>query len=235
MTKTTQYKWFKIHTCPDENAEHESPRNRDNLGKVVMFFNNYSYPNELDIDKNNQNNREGLKIDLLKLEYDVVKPIYLLSHSGHTIKTTPFSCNWDSWQVWFIAAKIPEGSSFQKVEAILIQEIKVYDQRIRWDYYEFEIKELAEVSGGYDDEEAALMEAKATIDDHIKTNNTNVYEYEIELRVTREIRIEAKSEDDAQDALDSEDYKTITESCDEIINKKLLSTKRKYDEQNSET
>jgi len=61
-----------------------------------------------------------------------ILPLYLYDHSGITISTSPFGCNWDSGQVgWvFITNQTikEEGIDESKVEEYLKSEVETYDQ-----------------------------------------------------------------------------------------------------------
>lgn len=79
-------------------------------------------------------------------------PIFLYDHSGQTIRTTPFSCNWDSGQVgWIYTTKeriqkvCGEDPKFLEKEWVLknlTQEVTLYDQWITGDIWQFELIEL---------------------------------------------------------------------------------------------
>lgn len=75
-------------------------------------------------------------------------PLYLYDHSGITMRTTPFSCPWDSGQVGFIyvsRAKAAEewGANYIDVRVLagLLREVETYDQYLTGEVYEFEIEE----------------------------------------------------------------------------------------------
>lgn len=75
-------------------------------------------------------------------------PLYLYDHSGLTMRTTPFSCPWDSGQVGFIyvsRAKAAEewGANYIDVRVLagLLREVETYDQYLMGDVYGFEIEE----------------------------------------------------------------------------------------------
>ena len=75
-------------------------------------------------------------------------PLYLYDHSGITMRTTPFSCPWDSGQVGFIyvsRAKAAEewGADYidARVLACLVSEVEEYDQYLTGDVYGYEIEE----------------------------------------------------------------------------------------------
>jgi hypothetical protein len=83
----------------------------------------------------------------------VMLPLYLYDHSGITMNTTGFSCPWDSGKVGYIIAtkemiraeygikRINKGL-LEKIEQYLIGEVKIYDQYISGDVYNFLIEDM---------------------------------------------------------------------------------------------
>lgn len=73
----------------------------------------------------------------------IVLPLYLYDHSGITMRTSPFSCPWDSGQVGFIYATFDQiktetagGRGSRKLaEKILKGEVETYDQYLTGDVY----------------------------------------------------------------------------------------------------
>jgi len=69
----------------------------DSFGKMICFHKRY-----------NLGHKHGYSLEsfqaFLKANENsiVVLPLYLYDHSGITMKTTPFSCQWDSGQVGYI-------------------------------------------------------------------------------------------------------------------------------------
>jgi len=124
----------------------ESPREWDNLGKMVCFHSGYDLG-----DKHNHNHKDFYALQERK---DVViLPLYLYDHSGITMATTPFNCRWDSGQVGFIYAThemirehIQVGRVTEKireqVKGYLEGEVETYDQYIRGDVYYFNIEKV---------------------------------------------------------------------------------------------
>lgn len=89
-------------------------------------------------------------------------PVYMYSHSGVTIATTPFSCRFDSGQVGFIYVskkkaanaygyKRPCKALADRVVSCLNDEIKTYDQYLAGEVYLVELEYLGEteVVGGF--------------------------------------------------------------------------------------
>lgn len=86
----------------------------------------------------------------------IMLPLYLYDHSGLTMNTTGFSCQWDSGQVgWIYASKedaLKEfgGKSFtastrQKAEARLRSEVEVYDTYLSGECYGYELYKNGEL------------------------------------------------------------------------------------------
>jgi len=131
----------------DENPE--SPREWDNLGTMVCFHGNYNLG-----DKSDFENAEQLE-NFIENENTliVILPIYLYDHSGISISTNtdyPFNCNWDSGKVGYIYVtkkqvmkeydvKTITKKTLEKVKAVLLSEIKVYDQYVRGEVYGYTI------------------------------------------------------------------------------------------------
>jgi len=86
----------------------ESPREWSNLGTFIMQHNRYEFGDC--IFKTNNNNislKEDFKYHLKEVENcsindTIYLPVYMYDHSGVTISTTPFNCNWDSGQIGYI-------------------------------------------------------------------------------------------------------------------------------------
>ncbi len=136
----------------------ESPREWDNLTKIIAFGKHRHLGDKHEINSNHFADWDENKAGVMK-EYDVaiIKPIYMYSHSGSTISTSPFSCSWDSGQLgWIIITKedlrnnwgIKRISKKYRLMAdnILEAEVETLDQYIRGDVYGFEIEDEDENS-----------------------------------------------------------------------------------------
>ena len=95
---------------------------------------------------------------LLKVleEYGAVLPLYLYDHSGITMSTYPFSCQWDSGQVgyaalsrWGYRLSVNKGK-FDKsnAEDIIRSEVNAYDEYLKGESYSIEY--LQRTAEGYD-------------------------------------------------------------------------------------
>jgi len=136
------------------NDSDSDSREWDNLGKMVCFYNGYSLGDKHDLKQDDFNSWDALSKHIIKEEKAVViLPIYMYNHSGITIRTTPFGCQFDSGQVGFIYTttdKIKENFSVKKVTKKLIdkviemlkQEVKTYDDDLTGNVYSFSLVEI---------------------------------------------------------------------------------------------
>lgn len=116
----------------------------------------------------------------LELEAEV-SPLYLYDHSGLSIRTTPFSCRWDSGQVGFaiiFKSQIEKGWGTlenwrETADRVIEGEVKVYDDYLTGNVYGFEVyvdDEIADSCYGFygDVDEYILGEAKSSAEYHIE-------------------------------------------------------------------
>lgn len=129
-----------------------SPREWDNLGTMVCFHNRYDLGDKHSYNADDYSSWEEMEKAILKQEGrgTVILPLYLYDHSGITMRTSPFSCSWDSGKVGFIltnkktilsefGGKIVTKKVREKVEGILEGEVEVYTQYIEGEVYGFQI------------------------------------------------------------------------------------------------
>ena len=150
--KIVNYKRFDIEYWYDEYSE--SPRNWDNVGKMICFHKNYDLG-----DKHDFNSPDDLMEFLKDNDKNLVYlPIYAYEHGGITINTAPFSCRWDSGQVGVIYAdknKLKEYGykTDDEIEGVLNNEVKTFDYYLRNECYGFTLYddegEVLESVGGF--------------------------------------------------------------------------------------
>jgi hypothetical protein len=138
---TNGNKRLEIHS--DDSPQ--SPREWDNLGTMYCFHRRYGFG-----DKHGLTVEQASKIEDSS-DY-IALPIYMYDHSGQTIKTTPFSCPWDSGKLGFIAVskekvrkeynwKVITKARKALIENYLKGEVETYDTYIRGDVYGFKLFE----------------------------------------------------------------------------------------------
>ena len=139
----------------EQDSSPDSPRTWDNLGTMVCFHKRYNLGDKTDYRSSDYDSWDELKQGIIDNEGEVViLPLFLYDHSGITISTTPFSCNWDSGQVGFIFVskhKIKkEGIDETKVLDYLKGEVETYDQYLTGDVWGYRIYEVETCSMGHE-------------------------------------------------------------------------------------
>jgi len=153
IIKTIKKDGYTINISYDEFAE--SPREWDNIGKMVCWHKRYNLgdqqpkcsPDEflmsLAQDINDGINDESTQEDIDKIlqENYLILPLYLYDHSGITMRTYPFSCPWDSGKVGFIYAYLLHDNAYdiEKLREKLVGEVEIYNQFLQGDVYLYQI------------------------------------------------------------------------------------------------
>jgi len=130
---------IEIHTDDDP----ESPREWDNLGKILYTSDRYTLGDE-------RVSTEEIK-DILARKDVIVLPVFAYIHSGVALSTAPFSCSWDSGQCGIIyverEAVLKEWSRKRltkkltnKIEDILRAEIQTYNEFLSGEVYGYVVK-----------------------------------------------------------------------------------------------
>lgn len=187
---------FLIEVEQDESPE--SPRDWDNLGKMICFHGRYNLGDKHDYNSDDYSGWEEQRKDIEKNEdVCVILPLYLYDHGGITISTTPFSCRWDSGQIGWVyvsKSKVREEYSVKritqdiidKVTKILEGEVKTYDTYLRGEVYGYRIfkveecnlghehKNLVESSWGYYGDDECMTEAESIVNNYIEHNMKSV-------------------------------------------------------------
>lgn len=176
---------YKIET--DEYPD--SPREWDNVTTMVCFHNRYNLGDKHDYKSDNFNGWLELK-EQIESDNEVlaIQPLYLYDHSGITISTSPFSCQWDSGQVgWvFVTRKQlkllcgDQDIRAERLNDIIDGEVETYDKYIRGEVYRYEVIETEECNlgcehenvvascGGFFDEEDCKSQAEDEMEQYQK-------------------------------------------------------------------
>jgi len=166
---TTEFGDYTIKIEHDDMNE-ESPRDWDNLGKMICWHGNYNLGDYKDNNYKNPDNfmhsLSGLYEDELTdyLEQDqidkcyevahqknIILPLYIYDHSGITMRTTGFSCPWDSGQVGYIYISLEDvrkeygwkritKKRWAQIEKYLTGEVETYDMYLTGSVYGFTIE-----------------------------------------------------------------------------------------------
>lgn len=147
-TNETRKGNYIVRTYIDESPD--NPRSWDNFGKMICFHKRYDLGDKHDYKSNDYSGWSELKE---QIEQDnnvgIILPLYLYDHSGITISTSPFGCQWDSGQVgWIFCIKEEMENSFielsgqdkeERCEVLLKGEVETYDQYLRGDIYGYRV------------------------------------------------------------------------------------------------
>lgn len=154
---------YLIEIFQDDSPE--SPREWSNLGKMICFHKRYSLGDKHDYNHNDYSGWDEMEKAIVKENnVAVILPLYLYDHSGITISTTPFGCNWDSRQIGFIfiskkkmleeyGGKIVTKKLKERVTEYLKGEVKTYDQYLRGDVYGYKIFKVSTCEQGHEHKE----------------------------------------------------------------------------------
>ncbi len=194
--ETTGGNFMIKHTFKIEQDEDcESPREWDNLGTLLCTHKRYELG---DIKESKEipwydfNSLEEAK-NYIEKEYDaaLILPLYLLDHSGISMRVTDFHDRWDSGGVGFIvvskekvrkeySVKRISKKTLETVKKVLIGEVETYSQYLEGAVYGYQILDdkdnvIESLWGIYGYEEAE-KEAKLLTDDYNKCNAQNFIE-----------------------------------------------------------
>jgi len=196
----TEYKEYTIEIGRDEYPE--NPRHWDNIGTMICRHNRLSLGDEHSIDFsecNSWNDDENIIKDIFGLDC-IMLPLYLYNHSGITMKTTPFSCRFDSGRVGTIVVSRKKARNELNVKRItkntknqilkyLEGEVQTYDHYISGNvWYNKILKDGEEIDScyGYYGEDTCLSEAKHQVD-HIVLTEQKKTGIQMELDLTVDI------------------------------------------------
>ncbi len=173
---------YKVRTFYDENAE--SPREWENLGTMVCFHRKYNLGDKTDYRSKDYDTWDELKQGIMENEGEVfILPLYLYDHSGISISTSPFGCQWDNMRIGFIFVSKhrikQEGIEEKYVEERLVNEVKTYDQYLRGNVYGFEVVKVTKCDFGHEYEEVVESCVGYYDEDECMSEGVSVVEYEL--------------------------------------------------------
>jgi len=136
--ETIEYRHHTIKVYQDDDP-HGSPRDWSILGTMTCLHSRYRLGDE------HEYTVEEIQ-EIVERPDVIALPLYLFDHSGITMRTTPFSCPWDSGQVgfiWVTKEKVREEFKVkrvtQKIEdkaiKLLQDEVYMYDLHICGEVY----------------------------------------------------------------------------------------------------
>lgn len=141
---------FKIVIEPDYDPSNPRTDN-DNLGIMVCFHRKYELGDKTGLASGDFSGWDAMKEHLETEEEAIaILPVYLMDHSGLTLRTTSFGDPWDSGQVGFIYTTKRQadkmGQAIRDLERQLKMEVFEYDQYLNGDVYGFTLYKRREVT-----------------------------------------------------------------------------------------
>lgn len=184
------YKGHHINIYYDESPE--SPRKWSNLGTFYTAHPRYQTEEDFYQHFEQEDVFDEYRdfLDSFEKTYIALK-IYLYDHSGLTISSVPFSCQWDSGWFGIVAVSIEQvkkeygwkvltQSRRKKIEEYLQNEIDTYNEYLHGEVYGFQITpedddtEILDSCWGFfgnDGLDQLKSECRAFIDDKIDEDN----------------------------------------------------------------
>lgn len=175
---TEEYKGYTIEIHYDTDSI--NPR-RDYypFGKMICFHRRY------DLGDKHTMSQDDLKAMVESDDY-ISLPLYLYDHSGITMRTSAFSCPWDSGMVGYIVAskkEIRENFMVKRITKkvleqaykLLQSEVSTYDDYLTGNCHGFVIKdgngeEIESCWGFLGDSDYCMAEAKSIVDHLAKSD-----------------------------------------------------------------
>jgi hypothetical protein len=165
----------------EQDTDPMNPREEyDNMGTMIAYHSNYILGDNPWKARHSQGERDYIERDeLVRIvqKPDVISlPLYLYNHSGITMRTTPFSCSWDSGQVGYIFCyrdkvtapdQLGEGWSDDAIKQVLNDEVETYDQYLTGDVWGYvitdtETDEVVDSCWGFYGHDSCEEEGEAT-------------------------------------------------------------------------
>ena len=147
-----EYENEKLRLRIEQDEDPIDPREGDNLGIMVAFHKRYNLGDKTDLTSDQFNGWDEVENYLIKHEKaKVILPLYLMDHSGLTIRTEPFYgdyARWDSGQIGFIYTtdeKIKEfygdkKPSEKEIEGALEDEVRTYNDYLEGNIYRLSLE-----------------------------------------------------------------------------------------------
>ena len=142
---------FEVNSYCDE---YDNPREWCNLATMFCLHRRYIIGDKHNYSEIHFEDWQDVKSFLLNGDNNaIIKPIYMYEHSGITISTEPFSCGWDSGQIGYIYARGEDilneygeitKEVMDKVDKVLEEEVRIYDQYLNGEVYNIEVFENEE-------------------------------------------------------------------------------------------
>ena len=139
-----------------------NPRHDDNVTTMVCFHKHYELGDKTDYRSDDYDSWNEMKEQIEKdNNVLMIKPLYMYDHSGITISTNSFSCNWDSGQIgWVFIDKnqltnmCGKGTYTDKeLDEWIEGEVDTYDKYLTGDVWGYQVYEVVTCELGHEHKE----------------------------------------------------------------------------------
>ncbi len=139
----------------------DNPRTEwDNVTTMICFHRRYDLGDEHDYKSSDFEGWDEMK-QQIETDYNVlmIKPLYMYDHSGITISTSPFGCQWDSGQICWVFIEEKQwiqmmgedmDRSEDRLDRIIEGDVNTYDKYITGEVYGYEIYEVETCDKGHE-------------------------------------------------------------------------------------
>lgn len=156
----------------------ESPREWDNLSKMVCFHKRYRLGDYNCYNQEAYSDWDELEQDIMESEnVRYISPLYMYEHSGIAIRMSPFGDRFDSGQIGFVYVTVEDAQQLSDEQILnsLNSEIETYNAYLNGDVYYYSIyeeqvcnlgcthEEFVDSCGCYYDIDHCIAEAKEQI------------------------------------------------------------------------
>jgi hypothetical protein len=189
LATTEIYKNHTVTIYYDDDAQ--SPREWDNLGIMLCWHRRYclgdGLPSRLQKRFSRLNNTSTItafeRWKNIHRNHLLILPLYLYDHSGLTMRTTPFSCLWDSGQVgWIYATYATLRDEYntpnvtpdilERATLTLRREVEIYDHYLHGNVYGYVITDAhgntVDSCWNHYGLEDCLQQARRSVDEHLQ-------------------------------------------------------------------
>ena len=144
----------------EQDNDPMNPRTEwDNVTTMICFHKRYNLGDKTNYKSSDFDSWDELK-EQIETDYKVlmIKPLYMYDHSGITISTSSFGCQWDSGQIGWVFIdekqwKLMMGETEytdEKLNDIIDNDVKTYDSYITGDVYQYTIYEIETCDKGHE-------------------------------------------------------------------------------------
>lgn len=184
--ETTEYNGYTIEI--EQDPDPMNPRTEfDNVTKMACFHKRYILGDKdhCGFDDRDFSNWDEMERGIFAREnVAVIRPLYMYDHSGITIKTTPFSCPWDSGQIGFVwitketalkdfGIRRLTKKNIDRLAMALYADVETYDNYLTGEVYGYKVldpdgEEVDSCWGFFGGDSPYMMEeAKGAVDAEI--------------------------------------------------------------------